>query len=294
MNRFFFLFALVGCGGSVAPLDAAVADTGTPPADTAPPAAPEWAETPSCDAIKASCTAEPATFVVGHAEDLVGLDGARVDFAIRYLREEGVGLSGEHGVVVGRSHVKGTTFEACVCVPYGANNYPQVAAVVYRPGTKGITSADVARASFSQRYATLGDENVGYGLNALPTAAQKEAAVAAMSDRVATITLRNLDKVEGAHVSAGLIADERPVAAQIVGGAVESTSTKLIFTMPGHAWSSERVAFFVDANKNGKCELDGTDMGGFAEPTGDFAGKWLSGAALAPVCEALLPAASRE
>lgn len=301
MNRFNFLLLALGCahcGGSVAADPSATADTGAPASDTgtvvvdAP--APEFAETASCEAIKSSCTTDPAVLVRGHAEGLAFLDGARVEFAVRYIKEEGRGLDVPHGVALGRTFVKDGKFETCVCVPHGANMYPQIAAVVYRPHTTSLTSKDVIRATFSQRYATLGDENVGYALNAVPGELQKEAAVAAMADRTATVVLSGLGAEE--HVTAGLIADERPLAAQVSGGAATGGKAEITWTMPGHAWSSERIAFFVDRNKNGKCDTDGSDRGGFAPyaAAATFDGKWLEGAALAAVCNSIQAGFPRE
>ena len=283
----------VHCGGAVA--ETSAADSGPSVnvgADTGVVVEPraEWAETASCEAVKASCTTAPAVFVRGHAEGLPGLDGARVDFAVRYLSKEGSGLEVPHGVALGRTRVKGSSFETCVCVPQGANMYPQIAAVVYRPGSTRETTADAARASFSQRYATLGDEDVSYGLNALPTDAQKAAAVAAMVERTATVTLRNV--VTTGRVVAGLVADERPLASEVTGNVVSGDTVVLTWMMPGRAWASERVAFFADLNGNGKC--DAADTGGFAPVSGAFDGKWLTGAGLTPVCDALQVGASRE
>lgn len=285
-------FALVGCGGALAPETAA--DTGVA-INLDGGAEPTWVESASCETIKASCTGAPAVFVRGHAEGLSDLDGARVDFAVRYIIEEGSGLRVPHGVALGRTRVKGSSFETCVCVPRGANMYPQIAAVVYRRTSTRETSADAARATFSQRYATLGDEDVSYALNALPNELQRSAAVAAMVERTATITLRNLGSPLG-RVVAGLVADERPLASEIVGAVSGESgsgdSATLTWTMPGRAWASERVAFFIDENANGKC--DGADRGGFAPVSGVFDGKWLRGGDLTPVCDALQAGVSRE
>jgi hypothetical protein len=163
---------------------------------------------------------------------------------------------------------------------------------VYAPGSKSVASRDVARASFSQRYATLGDEDVTYALGAAPSDLQKEAAVAAMVDRTATVKL-GFEPGAGKSVHGGLIADERPIAAQI---ALGSDSRTFTWTMPGRAWSSERLAFFVDRNANGKCDTDGSDTGAiapFAE-TIPTPSTWLSGEGLRAVCDALQVGASRE
>jgi hypothetical protein len=294
MQRFIlasFFLVLPACGGAVAPSPSEVVTTDSGPT---PEPKVEWSETASCDAVKASCGADPAVVVRGHAAGLAGLDGARVEFAVRYLNEEGMGLDVPHGVAIGRTHVSGGEFATCVCVPHGANMYPQIAAVVYRVGTTGLASRDVARATFSQRYATLGDEDVSYALNAVPDPLHSEAAVAAMVERTARTTFDV--KLESVHIYAGLIADERPLAAQVTGGALEAGKAQLTWTMPGRAWSTERVAFFADRNANGKCDVDGTDTGAiapFASSIGAPA-KWLTGSELAVVCDALRVGASRE
>ena len=98
-------------------------------------------------------------------------------------------------------------FEACVCMPQGASGYPQVAAVVFTPGSTGETSREVARAMFSQRYATLGDEDVGFALNEVPSAPEVEAAVAALTDRTSELRVRGLDAMaEGGSAFAGAAA----------------------------------------------------------------------------------------
>ncbi len=259
-------------------------------------ATPEWKPTASCAEVKTSCGGDPALAVRGHAAGLVGLDGARVEFAVRYLTVEGKGLDMPHDVAVGRTVVAAGAFETCVCVPHGANMYPQIAAVVYRPGTTGTVSADVARATYSQRYATLGEEDVAYALGSVPGDAQKEAAVAALSPRTANVVVSDLAAVEGHQVLGGLVAAERPVAAQLSFGGVEAGRLSLTWNMPGRAYPTERVAFFVDRNKNGKCDTDGSDAGAFIAfaPTIAGPGVLLEGAALAPVCAALLPGAPRE
>jgi hypothetical protein len=166
---------------------------------------------------------------------------------------------------------------------------------VYVPGTTGLTGRDAARTTFSQRFATLGDEDVSSALEAAPSDVQKEAAVAAMIDRTAETTLE-LASGETAAVYAGLVADERPIAAQISTGDATSPGVGLTWHMPGRAWSSERVAFFVDRNGNGKCDTDGGDVGAFVPFASaiKFGDTWLAGAALASVCDALRLEASRE
>lgn len=286
MNRSFFaLFVLTTTHCGI---------VASEPPVTEPSPVDPWTETASCTEVRATCGGDPAMTVQGLATDLASLDGARVEFAVRYLLEEDKGLGMPHGVARGRTHVKDGAFETCVCVPHGANMYPEIAAVVYRPGTTGETSANVARAMFSQRYATLGTEDVTYALAALPSDGAKAAALAGMSPRTATVVVGNLAPFEGHQVLAGLVADERPVTAQVAFGGVEGGKLSLTWTMPGRAWSSERVALFVDRNKNGKC--DAGDAGTFASFAGTIepTGPWLEGAALAPVCDAVAPGASRE
>lgn len=289
MHRFLFASSLLvtACGGSVAPE--------AEPTATKPEPTVEWTETASCDVVASSCGSDPAVLVRGHAAGLVGLDGARVEFAIRYIHEEGMGLDVPHGVALGRTHVAGGAFETCVCVPHGANMYPQVAAVVYRPGATTLTGRDAERATFSQRYATLGDEDVSFALNAVPNDFQKEAAVAAMVERTAKATL-DLPGEETGQIYAGLIADERPVAAQLTTGSSAFGRASLTWSMPGRAWSSERVAFFIDRNANGKCDADGADVGAVVPfaATLAFSGAWVTGGELASICAALRPDAPRE
>ncbi len=294
MTRYVLASALLlsACGGSVAAEAPAtvVEDTGTKP-ETTPEPIPEWSETASCAAITASCSGAEPTVVNGHAEGLDGLDGARVEFAVRYILEEGMGTAVPRGVALGRTHVAGGTFSTCVCVPQNAGMYPDVAAVIYRPGSSGVTSADVARATFSARYATGTAEDLAYALGAVPSAAMKESALAAMVDRAQTITLEL--KAEG-RVYGGLIADERPIAAQVTAAVLISGKAELVWLMPGRAWKSERLAFFVDKNADGKC--DGSDVGGFAPFASSIAlgEKLLTGAELTPVCDALAINAPRE
>ncbi len=186
----------------------------------------------------------------GHARGLTGLDGARARFAMRYVLREGEGLNVAHGVVVAGAEVRGGAFEACVCMPRGGSGYPQMAAVVFAPGTTGETGREVARAMFSQRYATLGDEDVSFALNEVPSAPETEAALAALVDRTHELRVRGLDGMaEGGRAYAALVADERPVAAQVIGGVVEgalsrSTGSCRVGSGPPSAsrWSSTATA----------------------------------------------------
>jgi hypothetical protein len=284
-----FFLCTASCGGTVAP-DSPASDK-SPPVTTTPT---EWKVT-SCAEVKAACTTAPAVYVNGHASGLADLEGARAEFAIRYVSEEGMGLDGPHGVVVGRTFVYDGAFETCVCVPHSAGMYPQVAAVVYAPGTTSETGHDVARATFSQRYATLGDEDLTYAFGAVPNDAMKEAAVAAMIDRSATVTLNGLSSVEGTRVVAGLVGDDRSIAPQLANADVTSGSAIVSWSMPGKASSSERIAFFVDKNGNGLCDVD-ADAGGFLAfgESVDASSTLFVGTALAPVCDALRTDMPRE
>lgn len=303
----FLLLSLVatGCGAVVTPAPAVVDDAGSATADAggvpadAPPVIPEtW---PSCAEVRASCGAEPQRFVRGHAEGLTGLDGGRVRFAMRYLREDNRnGLNVPHGVVVGGAEVRGGAFEACVCMPHGGNVYPQVVAVVFAPGTTGETSRDVARATFSQRYATLGEENVSYALNAVAAAPVVEAALAGLVDRAHEVRVRapGVDEAAAAagRVYAGLVADERPVAAQVVtGGPAEGGGLAFNWIMPGRQWPSERVALVIDRNGDRRC--DAGDTGATVRLDGRRevdSVEWVQGDALLGVCAALRMDEGRE
>lgn len=282
--------AAAGCGASVTPAPEG-GDAGSFPAD-APSAQPPTPapSTASCAEVRAACGAEPQTFVRGHAAGLTGLDGARVRFAMRYLLREGDGLNIPHGVVSAAAEVRGGAFEACVCMPRGGSGYPQVAAVIFAPGSTGETGPDVARAVFSQRYATLGDEDLSMAFGEAPTAPQAEAALAGLSDRSRSLRVRGLDRtVEGLRVFAGLVADERPVAAQVLQTAVEGGALALEWIMPGRHWASERLALVIDRNGNGRC--DEGDLGATARLDErrelDGVGAWAEGSALRGLCQAL-------
>ena len=285
------------CGGVVVSsnqVDAAGSDAATSDAAIVK-AAPDAAPSPTCAEVRASCGPAPQMFVRGHAEGLAGLDGARAQFAMRYLLQRGNGLNVPHGVVSAWGRVEGGAFEACVCLPRGANEYPELAAVVFAPGSAGETSRNVARAAYSQRYATLGDEDLAYFLRESPTAAQVEAALAAMVDRTSAVTVRGLDPGEGARIYGGLVADERPVAAQVVGGVVADGRVRLEWIMPGRQWPTERVALVVDRNGNRRC--DEGDLGASVRLDGRqevAVGSWLQGASLTAACQALRLEAERE
>lgn len=293
-SRLLLPLLALGCGASVTPAPAAPADAGAPVVEDAPTVV---TPAPTCAEVRASCGAEPEQFVRGHAEGLVGLDGARVRFAMRYLRDDGQGLGVPHGVVVGSAVVRDGAFEACVCMPRGGSNYPQVTAVVFAPGTTGETSRDVARATFSQRYATLGDESLSYALGGVPSAPEVEAALAGLVDRGHQVVLRGVDpSTEGAQAFGGLVADERPVAADVTGGQVEGGALAFAWNMPGREWPTERLALVIDRNGNRRC--DEGDLGAVVRLDGrrelSGVGAWAQGAAVGEVCRALSLESGRE
>lgn len=237
-------------------------------------------------------------FVRGHAENLNGVDGAHVRFAVRYLLAEGDGLDVPHGVVSAASVVRNGSFEACVCVPNNAENYPQLAAVIFRPNSTTETPETVARAMYSGRYATGGDENVSHGLNALASAPMITAALAALEDRVATLTMLDGLTLSAADtITAGIVSTERPLAASTTRGTLEGNNIQFRWIMPGRVLPNERVVFVIDRNHNNRC--DGADSGGFATMGANAtlnAGSLtlLTGAALTPVCDALLVGTPRQ
>lgn len=286
-----------GCGASVTPAPEA-GDAGSLPPDA--PSAQALTPAPgtaSCAEVRAACGAEPQTFVRGHAAGLAGLEGARVRFAMRYLLREGDGLNVPHGVVSAAAEVRGGAFEACVCMPRGGSGYPQVAAVAFAPGSTGETGREVARAVFSQRYATLGDEDLTMAFGPAPTVPQAEAALAGLSDRSHSLRVRGLDRAaEGLRAFAGLVADERPVAAQVLQTAVEGGALALDWIMPGRHWSSERLVLVIDRNGNARC--DEGDLGATVRLDGrrelDGVGAWAEGGALRGLCQALSMEDSRE
>lgn len=252
-------------------------------------------ESAACDAVRAGCVSAPQTFVRGHAEGLAVPDGALARFAIRYVPAENASLSDARGVVVGTARVRGGAFEACVCVPRAANGYPQVAAVVLAPGAAGLRGGDVLRGMVSQRFATLGDEDVSEALRAPPTRPQAEAALAAMDDRALTRALVLPGAEEGAPVFAGVVSAERSVAAQIAVATVMEGRARVVWNMPGRAWPDERVALLVDRNRDRRCDAGDlaywAPRGGEAEPV---PAALAAGAAMTAVCEALALDDTRE
>jgi hypothetical protein len=236
--------------------------------------------------------------VRGFAQNLEGLEGARAHFAVRYLREADRGLDVPHGVAIARTVVRDGGFEACVCIPRGGNSYPQVAAVVFAPGTTGVTGREVARALFSQRYAIVHDEDTSRVLGQTPTLAQAEAAVAALSDRTREVQLQGIDRAfEGAQVYAGLVAQERPIAAQVRAGRVTRGTLSLAWVMPGRDYPTEAVVLVQDRNGNRRC--DAGDLGARAPVAGlsTLDGgvlRWVEGEALAALCRAVSIEVERE
>lgn len=288
--------SVAGCGmvvngtvGDAAVPDAAVTDAGAAAEASVP------AESAACDAVRAGCVTAPQTFVRGHAAGLTAPDGAVARFAIRYVPSEGASLSDARGVAVGTARVRGGAFEACVCVPRGANGYPQVAAVVLAPGAAGLRGGDVLRGMVSQRFATLGDEDVSEALRAPPSRAQAEAALAAMDDRALTraVILPGVD--DGATVFAGVVSTERSVAAQVAVTMVREGRVALAWNMPGRTWPDERVALLVDRNGDRRCDAgDGAfwaPLGRESEPVTAAAA---TGAVMTAVCAALALDDTRE
>ncbi len=291
--------AIVGaspcCGGRATQIDpdvspsgdAMAADvTGTTDAGSADAGPPR-----TCAEVRAACGPSPQMVVRGHAEGLTGVDGAAVRFAVRYLTTPGTGLGGPRPVAAGRGQVTAGSFEVCVCLPEGANNYPVIAAVVYAPGSAAQSSRDVVRAVVSQRYATLGDEDLGMALQTLPGAIETEFALAECLERTSAVTVSGLDAaLEGAHVFGGLVAAARPVAAQFVSTTVAASRARFEWDAPGAAWADESLALLVDSNANARCD-DG-DRGAIlrVDARGELPASalaWLQGAALTPVCDAL-------
>lgn len=304
MSRHTSLWSLVvvlsaGCGGVVvtgadaAPFDAAPVDATPSEVAVDRPVSPPTS--PSCEAVRAACGPLPQLFVRGHAEGLVGVDGARARFAIRYNRDGSGGVRPD-GVASAWATVTRGAFEACVCLPRGGNEYPMVAALVYAPGASGESSRDVTRAMASQRFATLGDEELGSALAETPPPTVIEAALAAMEDRSAELTVRGWPaSLEGATLHAGLVSDARPVAAQIITQTVSSGSAHLLWFMPGRASPDERVVLLIDRNRDRRCDPDdlaaSVRLDGRAELT---VPTLVTGPALAPLCAALALDAPRE
>lgn len=280
---------VAGCGmvvngtvGDAAVSDVAASDGGAV-AEAAVPG-----ESAACDAVRAACGPAPQAFVRGHGAGLAVPDGAVARFAVRYIPVENGALSDARGVVVGTARVRGGAFEACVCVPRGASGYPQLAAVVLAPGAAGLRGGDVLRGMVSQRFATSGDEDVSEALRAPPSRAQAEAALAAMDDRALTrnVLLPGVD--DAATVFAGVVASERPVAAQVLMTAAREGRAGFVWNMPGRSWPDERIALLVDRNRDRRCDPGDlalwSPLGREGEP---LTATVASGAAMTAVCAAL-------
>lgn len=277
-------------GGASAPDDAAVsADVARDvvSADVAmnlPPPVP-------CAEVEAACAEAPQRLFRATATGLDGLDGARVQVAVRYLERDDAGLDAPRGLALGGATVRGGGFEACACVPRNANVYPQVAVVVLAPGARGETARDVARGFVSQRFAIVGPEDVSFMLRDAPSTAAAEAALAALDPRSAETSVTGVDaRHEGVQAFAGLVAAERPVAAQVATALVTDAALRFVWSMPGRAWPTERMVLVLDLDGDRRCGAG--DVG--ASVTRDAAGavvvgaaSWLRGDALAPVCDAL-------
>jgi hypothetical protein len=285
---------VVHCGATVTTVSPD-ASTDAPPADAAPLPLPE--PTAPCDLVAAQCNVAPQQLFRATATGLTGLDGASAQVAVRYVRNEGAGLTEPRGVVVGRTVVRGGSFEACACIPRNADGYPEVAAVVFAPGSRRETARDVARGFYSQRFAVVGPEDMTESLREAPTPVAAEAALAALDERSTTGVLRGLTVRADATVYAGLVADERPIAAQAVMGTVADGSATFLWSMPGRAWPSERVVFVVDENGDWRC--DASDSGGTVRRDAAgvatvAAGAIVRGAAVLPLCDALRVGVPRE
>jgi hypothetical protein len=273
-----------------------VVDTPAPPVDVAPPPV-DAGPTPSCAALQPTCATAPQQLVRAHANGLVGVDGATVQFGVRYLLVTGMGLDAPRGTAAGRGIVSGGAFEVCVCVPSGSNNYPVEAAVVFMPGAPPLASRDVVLDFVSQRFAALPDEDLGMVLHAPASAVETEVALADTVVRNETVAVHGLDaSLASTHVFAGLIASNRPIAPQLATATIASGSVSLQWDGPGVAWPDESLYLLVDVNGDGMCN-NGDDgaivaLGGRTDIP-SIGTAWLQGAALAPVCNALLVGTSR-
>lgn len=231
--------SVVGCGAAVAP----AIETMEPVFE-------------SCAAVRARCGAEPMRFVRGFASGLTGLDGARARFAIRYLTESGVGIDWPRRVALGGATVTNGSFEACVCLPLGGNNYPQLAAVVFAPGTRGERAEDVRRAHFSQRFATLGEDDftAEFSMNPEPPPSVVAPALAALVERTVRAELHAIDPMfQGRTLFGVLVADDRSIPTDRAQGMIVNGDATLEWVMPGRASPSERAVLVVDANGDRRC-----------------------------------------
>ena len=277
--------------------DTGVADGGTP--DSAAFDAGVPVDSPACAEIARSCVGAEALVVRGHAEGLAGLDGARVEFGVRYVGREsaGGGLAVPRYVARGTTTVRGAAFESCVCVPYNSNGYPEIVGAVFAAGTSGTLGRDVVRAMYSQRYATLGDEDLSANFAAPSTALIGEVAAAALSERFVTVTVRTAAPFPArARTFAGLVATDRPLAPELSRNPpMADGSIALSWFRPGAALAGERVVLVADQNDNNGC--DAGDLAvevPFDGRTALVAGPWLVGADVLPLCTALSVGGMRE
>lgn len=230
---------LAGCGAAVSPVGE--------------PMEPVFE---SCAAVRARCGPAPMRFVRGSASGLAGLDGARARFAVRYLAETGTGIDGPRRVVVGGATVVNGSFEACVCLPLGGNNYPQLGAVVFAPGTRGERAEDARRAHFSQRFATLGDDDftAEFSMSATPEPAVVARALASLVERTVRVELRAIEPMfQGRTLFGALVADGRPIPTDRALGMIANGDATLEWVMPGRASTNERAVLVVDANGDRRC-----------------------------------------
>ncbi|APR87954.1 hypothetical protein A7982_13303 [Minicystis rosea] len=242
------------------------------------------ATSPVCVAAHAACTLPDPFMVRFQADGLSGLDGARVR----------VGLSQPHRPdppATATARVEDEHFEACLCVPRPWQGYPVLSAVVYAKGSTGETGADVARAVSRYTYVTAGDEDMSLGLRDKPTRVQVEAALGALDPRMAEVVVRGVDPALDGHIAfAGIVAAERPVAAQVKPNRIEHRDVRFAWKMPGRAWPSEQLAVVLDHNDDQRC--DPGDFGALITlenrtevPAASIT--WLTGKAIEPVCRAL-------
>jgi hypothetical protein len=140
------------------------------------------------------------------------------------------------------------------------SDYPEVAAVVFAPGSTGTRASDVARAAYSQRYAVSDMDDESQALAETPSDVMKELALAAMVERTETVTLHGLDTtLDGVPIFAGIVGPERAVAGQLAITQISGGDARFDWLMPGQALPGEQVAVLVDRNSDHRCN-DG-DLG---------------------------------
>lgn len=294
--RFVVLLLLIGCGRGAlteVPLPSGPSDLARPavlPPDVMSGCLTE--PTQPCDEVRATCTGPEAMMVRGHVSQVADLEGHSFCFAMRYLTRSGDGLDHPYDVVRSTSVIREGRAEACVCVPQGANSYPQVAAVIVRPGERELRADNTARASFSRRYATLGDEGFVWTLTGAPSREVVAAGLAAMDSRGFSLTLRGRSpQVTGATMRGGLVGAARPLAYDVARTTIGPSDPVLRWVMPGRQLDDERVALWHDRNDDGRC--DEADQGAFVVLAGRTeipmeSVSWSQGAMLASVCDALV------